>query len=61
MSTTDKALMIGSVVIGAVVGQHFGEIVGGIVGGFAGLGILVVGYAIGDEVDSRLAQHYRKA
>lgn len=60
MSTKDKALMIAAVVIGAVVGNHLADIVGAIVGGFAGLGVLVVGYAIADEADSRLREHYRK-
>jgi len=62
MSTTDKALLIGGVVGGAVIGQHFADIVGGIVGGFAGLGVVCVVYAIADEVNMRLREHYtRKA
>lgn len=51
--------MIAAVVIGAVVGNHLADIVGAVVGGFAGLGVLVVGYAIADEADSRLREHYR--
>jgi hypothetical protein len=61
MSKGDKAFVIASVVIGAALGTHFADIVGGIVGGFAGLGAACVAYAIGDEVNMRLAQHYRKA
>lgn len=61
MSTTDKVLLIGGVVIGAGLGTHFAEVIGGIVGGFAGLGVVSVAYAIGDEVNMRLREHYRKA
>ena len=62
MDTSDKVLIIGGVVAGAVLGQHFADIVGGIVGGFAGLGVVCVAYAIGDEVNMRLREHYtRKA
>jgi hypothetical protein len=62
MDTSDKVLIIGGVVAGAVLGQHFADIVGGIVGGFAGLGAVCVAYAIGDEVNMRLREHYtRKA
>jgi outer membrane lipoprotein SlyB len=59
MSTSDKVLLIGGVVIGAGLGTHFAEIIGGIVGGFAGLGVVSVGYAIVDEVNMRLREHYR--
>jgi len=62
MSATDKALLIGGVVGGAGLGTHFAEIIGGIVGGFAGLGVVCVAYAIADEVNMRLREHYtRKA
>jgi hypothetical protein len=61
MSTADKLFVIGSVTFGAVLGNHFGDIVGAVVGGFAGLGAACVAYAIGDELNQRLADHYRKA
>jgi hypothetical protein len=61
MTNWDKAFLIASVVSGAAIGTHLGDIVGGIVGGFAGLGAACVAYAIGDEVNMRLREHYRKA
>jgi len=61
METTDKVLFVGSVLAGAIVGNHIGNIIGAVVGGFAGVGILCVGYGIVQEVDQKLADHYRKA
>lgn len=59
MDNGDKALIIVAAIIGAVAGQHFWGIAGGVVGFFAGLGALGVGYALVDEVNMRLREHYR--
>jgi hypothetical protein len=60
MDASDKVLLVGAVVAGAIIGNHIGNILGAVVGGFAGLGVLVVGYGIAQEVDQKLSDHYRK-
>ena len=60
MSTKDTLLMLGSLATGAGVGFSVQGIIGGIVGGFTGLGVLVVVYFIGENIDEALRDHYRK-
>ena len=60
MDASDKVLLFGAVVAGAIIGYQFGNLIGAVVGGFAGLGILCVSYGIVQEVDQRLSDHYRK-
>jgi hypothetical protein len=60
METSDKVLLVGAVVAGAIIGYQIGNLIGAVVGGLAGLGVLVVGYGIAQEVDQRLSDHYRK-
>lgn len=59
MSTKDALLMIGSIAAGSGIGFSVAGIVAGIVGGFTGLGVLVVVYFIGEQIDEALRDHYR--
>jgi hypothetical protein len=61
MTAVDKILVIASVVFGAAAGYAaFGSVLGAAFGVPAGIGIMGLAYWIGDEVDVRLRNHYRK-
>jgi len=61
MNAGEKILLVASLVFGAAAGYGaFGSLLGAAFGVPAGLGILGTSLWIGDEINIRLREHYRR-
>jgi|APGre2960657404_1045060.scaffolds.fasta_scaffold285828_2 hypothetical protein len=61
MNAGDKILTLASIMLGAAAGYGaFGSVLGGVFGVLAGIGALGLSLWIGDEINDRLRNHYRR-
>lgn len=61
MNAGDKILTLASIMFGAAAGYGaFGSVLGGVFGVLAGIGALGLSLWIGDEINDRLRNHYRR-